>query len=152
MKKTNLIVIACCALALMGCGNKSKSSNNNAQETHQHDHDHDHDHDHAAEASLFGTYKGTLPAADCPGINQTLTLNQDNTFTLNSEYIDRKGSNTNESGSFQVAGEIVTLTPQNGKASHYKIGEGTVTLLTPEKQAITGDLADQYILKKECAH
>ena len=36
---------------------------------------------HTAEISLdyYGTYKGTLPAADCPGINVTLTLNKNKT-------------------------------------------------------------------------
>ena len=49
---------------------------------------------HNAETSLDyeGTYKGVLPAADCPGIETTLILNPDKTFTLHSVYIDRDSS------------------------------------------------------------
>ena len=49
---------------------------------------------HNAEISLDyeGTYKGVFPAADCPGIEITLILNKDKTFTLHSVYIDRDSS------------------------------------------------------------
>ena len=30
--------------------------------------------------SIAGTYEGTLPAADCPGIKTVLTLNADSTY------------------------------------------------------------------------
>ena len=38
---------------------------------------------HTAETSLdyYGVYKGTVPAADCPGIELTLTLKKDRTYT-----------------------------------------------------------------------
>ena len=46
---------------------------------------------HNAETSLdyLGVYKGTLPAADCPGIETTLTLAPDGSYALHLKYIDR---------------------------------------------------------------
>src|SRR5690606_16721825 len=36
-----------------------------------------------------GTYEGTLPCADCPGIKATIELKDDNTFTQHFDYLDR---------------------------------------------------------------
>jgi uncharacterized lipoprotein NlpE involved in copper resistance len=36
--------------------------------------------------SLVGTYEGTLPAADCPGIKTVLTLNADSTYQYSADY------------------------------------------------------------------
>lgn len=49
---------------------------------------------HNAENALdyWGTYEGTIPAADCPGIKVSLTLNEDKTFDLTQDYIDRENS------------------------------------------------------------
>ena len=65
---------------------------------------------HNAETSLDyeGTYKGVFPAADCPGIETTLTLNPDKTFTLHSVYIDRDSS-FDEKGTYTLEGNILTL-------------------------------------------
>ena len=41
-------------------------------------------------AAVAGTYEGTLPAADCPGIKTVLTINADSTYQLKQDYIDRK--------------------------------------------------------------
>ena len=40
--------------------------------------------------AVEGTYEGTLPAADCPGIKTVLTLKADSTYQFTSDYIDRK--------------------------------------------------------------
>ena len=47
---------------------------------------------HNAQNSLdwAGTYEGTLPCADCPGIKTTITLKDDNTYTISEEYLERK--------------------------------------------------------------
>lgn len=106
---------------------------------------------HTAETSLdyFGEYKGTTPAADCPGIKQTLILNKDHTFTLNMIYIDREGADFTESGTFEIEGNIVTTKTAKGQPSYYKVEEGRILLLMADKQPITGALAEQYVLKQE---
>ena len=105
---------------------------------------------HNAETSLDyeGTYKGVFPAADCPGIETTLILNPDKTYTLHSVYIDRDSS-FDDKGTYTLKGNLLTLKEENGEISYYKVEENRVRLLTDDKQEITGALADHYILNKE---
>ena len=42
--------------------------------------------------SIAGTYEGTLPAADCPGIKTVLTLNADSTYQYSADYLERKAN------------------------------------------------------------
>ena len=135
MKK--VIILACSCFLLAACGNSAKTNNStSADSTATQVAD-----IHNAETSLDyeGTYKGVFPAADCPGIETTLTLNPDKTFTLHSVYIDRDSS-------FDEKG---TLKEEGGEISYYKVEENKVRLLNDDKQEITGALAEHYILNKE---
>ena len=144
MKKIFILVCSCTLLA--ACGNSSKTNKGT-------------DTDsttievvdmHNAETSLDyeGTYKGVFPAADCPGIETTLILNPDKTYTLHSVYIDRDSS-FDDKGTYTLKGNLLTLKEENGEISYYKVEENRVRLLTDDKQEITGALADHYILNKE---
>lgn len=105
---------------------------------------------HNAENSLDyeGTYKGVFPAADCPGIETTLTLNPDKTFSLHSVYIDRDSS-FDEKGTYTLKDNLLTLNEEGGELSYYKVEENHLRKLTMDKQEITGELADHYVLNKE---
>ena len=72
---------------------------------------------HTAETSLdyYGVYKGTVPAADCPGIELTLTLKKDRTYTYHWAYIDRKDADFDETGTFTVKDNLLTLTEKEAK-------------------------------------
>ena len=56
-------------------------------------------------SNLFGTYEGTLPAADCEGIKTILVINEDKTYTLKSEYIGRKDATFETSGIYHIIGD-----------------------------------------------
>lgn len=142
MKK--LFILACACLLITSCnGNKKNTDNAASTEAVAADM-------HNAENSLDyeGTYTGTFPAADCPGINITLTLNKDKTFELISDYIDRKDATFKDKGSYTLSGNLITLI-NGGEKKYYKVGENTLTALDNDKQEITGDLADFYILRKQ---
>lgn len=51
--------------------------------------------------TVVGTYRGTLPCADCPGIEVTLTLYADGRFQRRSLYQER-GSSFDESGRWSL--------------------------------------------------
>lgn len=106
---------------------------------------------HNAENSLdyFGVYKGTTPAADCPGIEQTLTLSKDRTYHLSRIYIDRKDADFTESGTFTIDGNILTTLPKEGEPSYYKVEEGRVRMLMKDKQPVTGELEEHFVLQKQ---
>ena len=51
-------------------------------------------------ASWPGTYSGTVPCADCPGIKTELTLLADNTYELKQVYLESKVDEIKNQGSF----------------------------------------------------
>ena len=105
---------------------------------------------HTAETSLdyLGTYEGTLPAADCPGIQTTLTLNPDGAYKLHMKYIDRD-TELDEWGRFTIEANQLTLYPDEGEPTgSYRVEENRLRMLDAEKQPVTGALAENYVLQK----
>lgn len=110
------------------------------------------DHDlHSAENSLdyLGTYTGTFPGADNPGIATKLTLHRDQSYTLESVYTGKDENKFEEKGDFSVDGNTLTLYSKSGQNQYFKIEEGRLRKLDNDKQVITGSLAEEYILIKE---
>ncbi len=99
-----------------------------------------------------GTYRGTLPCADCEGIETAITLNQDGTYQKSETYLtNREGKkNFEENGKFSwdTTGSIVTLHADSGDFM-CKVGEGKLFALDMEGKMVEGQLADKYILVKE---
>lgn len=140
-------MVAICTITMIGCTNSKKTNNSdgsNADTTQVADM-------HNAENSLdyFGIYTGTIPAADCPGIEVTLVFNKNKTYTQKYVYIDRKGADFDETGTFSIDGNLLETISENGEKSYYKVQEGRVMMLDKDKQPITGELADMFILKQE---
>ncbi len=104
------------------------------------------------EKSIYGTYEGTLPAADCEGIKTTLTIREDSTYCLISEYLGSKADNPIETnGIYHILNKdlIELITPSSGTKTYYKILEDAVTLTDSTGIPNKGELADLYILKKK---
>ena len=106
---------------------------------------------HHAQNSLDwqGTYEGTLPCADCPGIQTTITLSDANTFTLTSEYLERNTT-------IEDKGEL--MWHDNGSVIHLKgketdvklkVGENQLIYLDQDGNEIDGPLKEHYVLKKK---
>ena len=130
MKESLLILAA--ALAMVSCGGNAqqKAATAGTQQTTAAAPDM-----HNAETSLdyLGVYKGTLPAADCPGIETTLTLAPDGSYALHLKYIDRD-SEFDEKGAFTVKENLLTLTPsEGGQPQYYKVEENRLRRLDAEK-------------------
>lgn len=138
--KTQLLTLVA-ALALTACGGPGASKSAATAETPDM---------HTAENALdyTGVYKGTTPAADCPGIEVTLTLKADGTYSEHDKYLERDSEFTEEGG-YSVVGNLLTLTPSGGEGiGYYKVEENQLRRLDADKKPIEGDLADKYILTK----
>lgn len=100
---------------------------------------------------VFGTYEGTLPAADCEGIETLLTINSDSTYTLQSEYIGVDDGKFLVSGVYNlIDGELLELiTPSSGDKTYYKIVADGVMLSDSLGTENQGELAKHYVLKKK---
>jgi copper homeostasis protein (lipoprotein) len=96
-----------------------------------------------------GMYYGVLPCADCEGIETTVQLNKDNTYTLSTKYAGKETTAKTVGGSFgwSVAGNIIIL--QNQQRGSFVVGENKLVQLDQDGKIITGELADRYILKKK---
>ena len=83
-------------------------------------------------AAVAGTYEGTLPAADCPGIKTVLIINADSTYQLQQDYIDRKDGHDEASGVLQVLdGNVMMLVrPSSGEHSFYKVKDSKSIVMT----------------------
>lgn len=103
-------------------------------------------------ATVSGTYEGTLPAADCPGIKTVLTIKADSTYQLQQDYIDKKNGHDEASGVFKVLdGKVLMLVrPSSGEQTYYKVKDNNSIVMTdslgvePE-----GETAKLYVLKKK---
>jgi uncharacterized lipoprotein NlpE involved in copper resistance len=99
-----------------------------------------------------GTYAGVTPAADAEGIEVTLALNADETYSLEYRYVGKDGEAFTHAGKFGWNPEksivILGAESEDDFPKRYKIGENTLTQLDLAGDEITGELADKYILKK----
>lgn len=141
-----IFILVCSSMLLASCGNSSKANKaETADSTATTVIDM-----HNAETSLDyeGTYKGVFPAADCPGIDVILTLNADKTFTQHYSYMERNTS-FDEKGAYTLKGNLLTLKTDSGEISYFKVGENHLRKLNADKEEITGEMADNFILTKE---
>lgn len=135
------------ALLMTACGNKKVPSTTNVDSTAVAQTD-----SVAADTSYCGIYRGTLPAADCPGIKTVLTISSDSTYNLSSEYIGKKDGSFVTSGVYHVKdGKLIELvTPSSGEKTYYKVKDARSVIMTdslgtePE-----GETAKLYVLTKE---
>lgn len=96
---------------------------------------------------INSAYRGTIPAADCPGIDVTLLLRDDGTFSLTYDYLERD-SRFESQGRYLLKGDCL-ITLENGTDSaFYLIERDAVRMLDGDGQVIEGELEDMYILKK----
>lgn len=108
--------------------------------------------DTAADArALTGTYSGTLPCADCPGIDETLVLTADGGFVLTDTYRERPGSANVVQGnwSLEAGGKRIRLDPGSKEASDklYEVDGDGLRLLDADGKRIASGLPDR--LKKD---
>ncbi|WP_100628851.1 copper resistance protein NlpE [Algoriphagus formosus] len=98
-----------------------------------------------------GTYVGTLPCADCEGIETELTINYDGTYSYKTTYLGKESEAEEVTGTFQwdENGSVITLAGLDGAPGKYKVGENRIWHLDMEGKQIEGDLADKYILTKQ---
>ncbi|SEK98774.1 copper resistance protein NlpE N-terminal domain-containing protein [Parapedobacter koreensis] len=135
--KWTIYCMVAVTVAAGSCQTKRTTSNQAADSTHN----------SRNALDWSGTYQGTLPCADCPGIRYTITLNADNSYLLKTQYLEKGDSVFTESGSFSwdETGSQITLDERDEK---FQVGENQLFHLDMEGNRITGNLAEHYILAK----
>jgi len=98
-----------------------------------------------------GVYVGTLPCADCMGIDYKLTLNSDDTYSLTRVYLKDTETMITTDGPFtwDKNGNKITLKAIDKDDDFiFKVGENRIWALDTKGNEITGELAENYILDK----
>ena len=109
----------------------------------------------AFDAKAFaGTFSGTLPCADCPGIDTKIALATDGTYTVEETYQDRKDGHFKGDGTWtaEADGKRIRLDP-NSKSDEDRmfevISNDEIRQLDIEGKPIESSLP--YNLKREPA-
>lgn len=102
-------------------------------------------------ANFAGEFTGTLPCADCPGIDTTLTLRNDGSYLLHSAYQERDSA-FDDKGVWQVEQEQqrIQLQPENktDPASYYQIvSKDELKMMDGEGKPVDSPL--NYSLKRK---
>lgn len=98
-----------------------------------------------------GTYRGTLPCADCPGIDYQLTLNKNSSYSEKMEYQDRDVPAVLDSGTYAIKNDTILQLkhkPEGSGMRQFAIHKNQLSMLDMNGQIIHSGFADRYILKK----
>ncbi|MBS9781428.1 MAG: copper resistance protein NlpE N-terminal domain-containing protein [Gammaproteobacteria bacterium] len=135
MKKINLVLALSVAISLVACQNNKPITDN-----------------HTSEQALDwnGVYKGTLPCADCSGIETVVKLNNDKTYERTEKYLGKANGYFQEKGTFAFTDNAtkIILTDSSQTKTQYAIGENHLILLGQDGKPSTTPMADQYRLQK----
>ena len=110
---------------------------------------------HTSEIALdwAGVYEGTLPCADCEGIETEIELKKDKTYTLTQHYLGKSDSIYRETGQFEWnddGGAIALQIPNEVPEHHqYKVVENGLVKLDKTGSTILGKLSKFYRLEKK---
>ena len=131
-KKAFILMAAIAILALGSClSTQGSGKDNNAKNS----------------IDWVGVYEGTIPAADCDGIEVSIELFKDQTFEMSYKYIDKSPEPILWKGKFtwDNTGNVVIFDTKDGP-NYYKIAENKLIQLDMKGKPIKGKLADNYIL------
>lgn len=102
-------------------------------------------------AGYQGTYKGTLPCADCLGIRMEIDLRKDSTYQLKTTYLgkgDEKPLLKEGTYSWNKSDSLITLIGVTDQPNKYQVGSNSISQLDMDGTKVLGLSAKRYILRK----
>ena len=138
-KKLVLTAAVIAALSVVSCNGKKTNSQGADQDSLSYAGNDSLNSNDIVLDSIAGTYEGTLPAADCPGIKTVLTLNADSTYQYSADYLERKDGH-----------DVEITRPSSGETTYFKVKDANSLIMTdslgtePE-----GAMAKHYVLTKK---
>ena len=131
MKRSLFIIVG--ALALLAGGSSSRLRAQTA-------------HNSRNSLDWAGAYRGTLPCADCSGLETVVILKPDGSFSMLYRYLGKGDEVISQNGRFtwNAAGSIVTLAGD----AQYQVGENHLRRLAADRSRFTGAQADRFVLTR----
>jgi Uncharacterized lipoprotein NlpE involved in copper resistance len=100
-----------------------------------------------SKSELSGTYEGTLPAADGPGLKTAITFNSNGTFQMEETFLEKDVAPRITDGKWILNGDIITFTAGDYKFTYKLISEKEIRW-APNGEEITGTNLNWSLLKK----
>ena len=106
-------------------------------------------HNSANSLDWAGTYSGVTPCADCPGMKTEITLNNDASYSLQEQYLEKEKAPRNFKGTFNwdEAKSIITLDAE-GDHHKFKVMEGKLRILDKFGDEKQGGKPEDFVLPK----
>ncbi|MDD3521250.1 MAG: copper resistance protein NlpE N-terminal domain-containing protein [Actinomycetota bacterium] len=103
-----------------------------------------------SKSKLSGTYEGTLPAADGPGLQTLITFNPNGTFHMEETFIESDVETRITDGTWVLDKDIITFTVEEGIVAdfEYKVISENEIRWAPDGEEITGTDLNWSIFKK----
>ena len=98
-------------------------------------------------SKISGTYEGTLPAADGPGLQTLITFNSDGTFYMEEIFIESDVEPRITDGTWVLDEDIIIFTAGDYKFEYKLISEKEIRW-APDGKEITGTDLNWSLLKK----
>ena len=100
-----------------------------------------------SKSKLSGTYEGTLPAAEAPGLQTVITFNSGGTFHMEETFLEKDVEPRITDGTWVLNGDIITFTSSDYKFEYKLISEKEIRW-APDGEEITGTDRNWSLLKK----
>jgi uncharacterized lipoprotein NlpE involved in copper resistance len=144
----SILIVVLLVSGLSGCGAKktvdaARNSYGNADKLA------DAAHNSKNSLNWDGVYAGIVPAGDTAGVELRVTLNSNETFEAQYEFVGKHESKFVNVGMFSWndAGNIIELDIEHFPR-YYAVGENILIQLDMNGNLISGSLADEYVLRK----
>ncbi len=100
-------------------------------------------------SKILGTYSGTLPCADCEGIQYSLTLDEEAQYETSVIYLGKSDKIVTTRGVWSLQNDTTLVLDTAGtEQDQFWVGQDQLVMLDKKGERIEGDLADQYILQR----
>ncbi|MFX1703146.1 copper resistance protein NlpE N-terminal domain-containing protein [Chitinophaga sp. CC14] len=137
----NSIILPVLLTAFTACNNNTTTTQNDSTTQHTTP-------GTATPTVITGTFQGTLPCADCPGMDYQISLFDDHTFHELVAYQGRgQGIASVETGTWKQTSDSTVMLQKKTDSSSFLASEGKLLLLDTKGKRIEGVLASNYILK-----
>ncbi|PRY90524.1 NlpE-like protein [Mongoliibacter ruber] len=145
-----MLIMAIGCLFLLSCEPSSTDNNEETEELLENNEQFANEHTARLSLDYEGIYVGTLPCADCEGIETTLEIGPSYSYVKKMVYLGTDNDSIDEaSGTFRWNDEGNTITLVGVDApNQYFVGENVLFHLDMDGNRISGDLADNYSLRK----
>jgi hypothetical protein len=100
-----------------------------------------------SKSKLNGTYEGTLPAADGPGLQTLITFNSDGTFYMKETFLESDVEPRISNGKWVLNKDIITFTVGDYQFEYKLISEKEIRW-APGGKEITGTNLNWSLFKK----